>query len=61
MKSKKDKKNLLYKVCRDFIKKYDISCSEQIGQSDEIAENSLDFIEAVCKVVGYCKDSDNDE
>lgn len=56
MKSKKDKKNLLYKVCKKMIDKYDITCAEHIYQSDEMSENSLAFVERICEIIGYCDD-----
>lgn len=58
LKSKKDKKNLLYKVCRSQIKNLKIDCAESIYQTDRVSEGSLEFIEEICKVIGYCNSKD---
>ena len=43
----------LYLAVKKFIDKNDIFCDEMIYQCDEIAENSLEFIETLCDIVGY--------
>lgn len=41
-----------------FIKKHDIFCEECIYDNDTIAEESLEFIERLCDIVGYTKDGE---
>ena len=43
----------LYLAVQKFIEDYDIFSDEHIYQCDEIAENSLEFIETLCNIVGY--------
>ena len=43
----------LFDLCREFIKENKIDCSETIYQTDRIAENSLEFIESICELIGY--------
>ncbi len=43
----------LYLAVKKFIENYDIFSDEHIYQCDEIAENSLEFIETLCNIVGY--------
>lgn len=45
----------LEKCCKQFIKENDVGCPETIYQTDKVSENSLEFIEEVCKIVGYHK------
>ena len=46
----------LWKICKRFIKEQQISCGETIWQSDRVSENSLEFIEEICEIVGYKED-----
>lgn len=48
------------KLVRKFIQDNKISCGETIYQSDRVGENSLEFIEQLCEVVGYYKGEDED-
>lgn len=50
----------LLKLCRDFISDNHISCPETVYQTDRVSNNSLEFIEEICNLVGFCKDSDED-
>lgn len=43
----------LWKVCKDFVEKYKISCPEGIYQRDSIMVASPELVEDVCDVVGY--------
>ena len=43
----------LYLAVKAFIEDYDIFSNEHIYQCDEIVENSLEFIETLCNIVGY--------
>jgi len=43
----------LYTVCLKFVVQNKIYCPEDIYQTDEISENSLEFIEDICNIVGY--------
>lgn len=40
-------------IVKKFIEYNKIRCAESVYQTDCIAENSLDFIEELCEVVGY--------
>ena len=51
--SGKKQKDALWNICQKFIVDLEISCPESIYQSDRIAENSLELIEEICKVIGY--------
>lgn len=48
----------LMNVCKKFITDQDINCAEDIYQSDRVIENAYEFIEQVCKVVGYVEMED---
>ena len=48
----------LEKFCKKWIDKMEISCSESIYQLDYVEEESLPFIEEICKRVGYFKHED---
>ena len=43
----------LFDLCREFIKENKIDCAETIYQTDKVAENSLEFIESICELIGY--------
>ena len=43
----------LWKVCRTFVDRQNIECGEAIYQTDRVIENAYEFIERICKVVGY--------
>ena len=51
----------LYNLCKQFIHKHRIYCADTIYQSDRINENSTEFIEQICNVVGYEPLEDDDE
>ena len=40
-------------VVKKFIEDNTIYCAELVYQTDCVAENSLEFIESLCEVVGY--------
>lgn len=46
------------KAIKAIIDKHEISCGEDIYQSDSIIENALQMIEAICEIVGYYKEKD---
>lgn len=46
-------KENLWSVCRLFVAKQRIRCSETIYQTDRVIENAYEFIEAICSIVGY--------
>jgi hypothetical protein len=48
-----DKKQKLWNIVENFIKKEKIYCPEAITQSDNVIVNAYDFIEECCNVVGY--------
>ena len=43
----------LWTLCEKFIKDNEISCPESIYQCDHVIENAHEFIEEICKEVGY--------
>lgn len=43
----------LYTVCLKFVIQNKISCPEDIYQTDEVSNNSLELIEDICNIVGY--------
>jgi hypothetical protein len=51
----------LFDLCREFIKENKIDCSETIYQTDRIVENSLEFIEAICELIGYHEEDEDEE
>lgn len=44
-----------YQEVKNFIKKHKIKFDEMIYDTDKIAEDSLNFIESLCNIVGYYK------
>lgn len=48
----------LWQFCQDFIKAQNIHCAETIYQTDRVIQNAYEFIEGVCKIVGFLKDPD---
>jgi hypothetical protein len=40
-------------LVKKFINDNTIHCAESVYQTDWVAENSLEFIESLCEVVGY--------
>jgi hypothetical protein len=50
----------LFDLCREFIKENKIECSETIYQTDRVAENSLEFIESICDLIGYHEEDDDE-
>lgn len=45
----------LENFCKKWIKDMEIGCVETIYQTDRVVENSLEFIEGICNIVGYHK------
>jgi hypothetical protein len=43
-------------LVKRFIEDNKIRCAESVYQTDCVAENSLEFIESLCEVVGYCEE-----
>jgi hypothetical protein len=43
----------LWEAVEQFIKENEITCAETIFQCDWVAENSGEFIEKLCDIVGY--------
>lgn len=50
----------LWKVCKGFVEKQEISCAETIHQCDWVIEHAYEFIEDVCNVVGYVEYKDEE-
>ena len=48
----------LWKIVKDYIEEQNIHCSETIYQSDCVIENSYEFIEDCCDIVGYLEEED---
>ncbi len=48
--------NNLEKICRNFIEKQKIYCSESVYQSDRVIENAYELIESICNELGYYSD-----
>lgn len=48
-----NKKELLWKLTKDFIKENEITCSDSIYQCDRVIANSYDFLKKICDIVGY--------
>lgn len=48
----------LVELCEDFIRKNQISCGKAIHQCEWVSNNSLDFIQDICKIVGYYDSKD---
>ena len=46
------------KKIKAIIDKHEISCGEDIWQSDSIIENALPIIQELCEIVGYYKEKD---
>ena len=42
-------------LVKKFIEDNTIICAESVYQTDWVVENSLEFIESLCEVVGYYK------
>jgi hypothetical protein len=63
MKRKKtDPKDVLWDMCQAWIAEREITCAESVYQCDQIALDSLEFIESVCDIVGYAEfEEDEDE
>lgn len=45
----------LWTLCEDFIKENEITCPETISQTDRVIENAYEFIDEICKILGYVK------
>lgn len=50
----------LWKHCRSFVTKEEISCAESVYQMDNVIQNAYEFIEGVCDIVGYHEGSDEE-
>lgn len=48
----------LWNLCADFIEQNNIHCAESVYQSDHVIENACEFIELICKEVGYDTEDD---
>lgn len=48
----------LWEVCERFVKDMEISCVETIYQCDWVIENAYEFVEDICKLVGYVEEED---
>jgi hypothetical protein len=48
-----NKRKQLWDLCQKFINDQRISCAESIYQCDWVSENSPEFIEQVCEIIGY--------
>lgn len=53
-----DPKDALWQFCQAFINKQNIHCAETIYQTDRVIENAYEFIDGVCKIVGFKKDEE---
>lgn len=56
----KDPRNVLWEVCQQFINQYEVSCPENIYQSDRVVLNAQQFIEEICNIVGYAEVKEDD-
>ncbi len=45
----------LWKYCEKFIKDQQIDSGETVYQMDNVIENAYEFVDGVCKIVGYHK------
>ena len=45
----------LVSLCEKFIADNEISCAETVCQTDRVIQNAYEFIEGICKIVGYHK------
>jgi hypothetical protein len=50
------KGNELLELTKKFMKEQSILCEETIYQTDRVSVNSLEFIDSLCKVVGYSEE-----
>ena len=50
----------LWKVCKGFVEKQEISCADTIHQCGWVIEHAYEFIEDVCNVVGYVEYKDEE-
>lgn len=48
-------KDALWDLCTSFVQDLEISCEEDVYQSDRIAENALELVRKVGNIVGYCE------
>lgn len=44
---------ILWEVCKKFVKTQNITGSENVYQSDRVIENAYQFIDDICKIVGF--------
>ena len=51
----------LFDLCREFIKENQIGCEEDIYQTDQVAENSLELIQTICELIGYYEEEEEEE
>ena len=50
-----ESKNQLWIRCKAYIIANEITCKEDIAQTDKIIENYPELMEAICDIVGYYK------
>jgi hypothetical protein len=55
------KEQQLFEFCQKFITENKIWGAERVYQSDSVAENFYEFVDGVCKIVGYIDDDEEDE
>jgi hypothetical protein len=48
-------------LCREFIRRHKITCSESIYQRDDIIRDAYELIEGICETVGYYEREDDEE
>lgn len=51
----------LWQHVEAFIENQKITCPETISQSDRVVENSYEFIEQCCNIVGYHEEEEEEE
>lgn len=52
-KSTESKESRLLAAAEAYIRDTRIFCAESIYQTDRVAETSIEFVEAICDIVGY--------
>lgn len=59
--NKIEQNNKLRTIVEEFITKQNIHCAEVVWQSDRVVENSYEFIQKLCDIVGYVKLPEEDD
>lgn len=54
-----EKKDKVWELCKEFITDQTIRCAYTISDCDRVMSNAYEFIEGMCDIVGYYKDSDD--